>query len=363
MNDIISIQKWFKKTKENESVLICGPCSAETEEQVLNTAKGLSMLEGGIDIFRAGIWKPRTSPSKFQGVGIKGLDWLVKVKEIYKFPLAVEVALPIHVEECLKRKIDVLWIGARTTSNPFSTQEICEALKGVDIPILIKNPTNPDISLWIGAIERLLKFGNNKIAAVHRGFYPFEKNKYRNIPKWEIPIELKSIFPDLSIICDASHISGSKQYIEKTCQDALDLHMDGLMIEVHSNPTQALSDAKQQLTPEELIDLISCLKFRNEDISDKNFNHQLKLLRKQIDSIDTQLVDLLMQRMKIVDKIGHYKMDNNISILQIKRWAEILKTRTKLAEENQLDLEFINNMLKLIHEESIRIQKEIFKKK
>jgi chorismate mutase len=358
-NKIIPVSEWYNRLN-NKTVMICGPCSAESREQVLSTAAGIYNINKGIDVFRAGVWKPRTRPSKFQGVGSEALKWLVEAKEQYGFLLTVEVALPSHVEECLKSGIDILWIGARTVSNPFSVQEIVEALKGVEIPVLIKNPINPDINLWAGAIERFCKSGNNKVAAVHRGFYPFERSTTRNIPKWEIPIELKSLFPEISVICDPSHIAGSRKYIKAIAQEALNLNMEGLMIETHINPESALSDAKQQLTPEQLSLLIDNLNFRNQSTDSSDFINNLEALRNQIDSIDYQLIELIGERMKIVENIGKYKKDNNITILQIKRWTNILESRKDLAIKIGISESFIKSILKLIHEESIRVQKEIF---
>lgn len=358
-NRIIPISEWYNRLN-NKIVMICGPCSAESRDQVLATAEGISGINKNIDIFRAGIWKPRTRPSKFQGVGSEGLKWLREVKEKYGFLLTVEVALPSHVEECLKSGIDILWIGARTVSNPFSVQEIVDSIKGVDIPILIKNPINPDISLWAGAIERFSKAGNKRIAMVHRGFYPFERSATRNIPKWEIPIELRSLFPNISVICDASHISGSRKYILPISQEALNLNMEGLMIETHIKPEMALSDAKQQLTPDQLNTLINSLIFRSISTENAEFQSNLESLRNQIDSIDYQLIEMIGERMKIVENIGKYKKDNNLTILQIKRWTNILESRRELALKIGLSEKFIHTMLKLIHEESIRIQKEIY---
>jgi chorismate mutase len=358
-NHIIPISEWFDRLND-KTVMICGPCSAESREQVLTTAAGIYDLNKGVDIFRAGIWKPRTRPAKFQGVGSEGLKWLKEVKEKYGFLLTVEVALPSHVEECLKSGIDILWVGARTVSNPFSVQEIVESLKGVDVPVLIKNPLNPDISLWAGAIERFSKSGNNKIALIHRGFYPFERSLTRNIPKWEIPIELRSLFPNISVICDVSHISGSRKYIQPIAQEALNLNMEGLMIETHINPEVALSDAKQQLTPKQLLTLLNTLIYRNISAENSEYLSNLESLRSQIDSVDYQLIELIGDRMKIVENIGKYKKDNNITILQIKRWTDILESRKDLAVKIGISESFIKNLLKLIHEESIRVQKEIF---
>ncbi|MEI6766025.1 MAG: chorismate mutase [Bacteroidota bacterium] len=357
--EITQPEDWFSGIKR--PLIISGPCSAESEDQVMKTAVGLAGT-GRVHIFRAGIWKPRTTPRAFKGVGSIGLDWLVKVKQQTGLHVATEVATPQHVEECLKCGIDVLWIGARTVSNPFSVQELAEALKGTDIPVLVKNPVNPDLGLWIGAFERLTRACVTKIAAIHRGFYPFERSPLRNIPKWEVPVELKSLWPDLPIICDPSHIAGSREAIAGISQKALDLNMDGLMIESHIHPEAALSDAQQQLNPTELDFLLKTLTFRTVAIDNKEFLNSLEQLRNQIDSIDSQIIELLGQRMEIVDRIGMFKKENNITILQIKRWNAIVAALTAQAEHNNLPIEFVRNFLQLIHQESIRRQTEIFKK-
>lgn len=338
-------------------MLICGPCSAETEEQLLATAEALAAM--GIKIFRAGLWKPRTRPGSFEGVGEKGLYWLKSVKEKTGLLTAVEAATPRHADKCLKHGVDIIWLGARTVSNPFSVQEIVKAIEGTDIPVLVKNPLNPDMELWCGAIERVAKAGIKRVAAVHRGFYPFEKTSLRNIPKWEVPIELKTCFNDLPVICDPSHIAGSTRYIEEISQKALDLNMDGLMIEVHIDPSSALSDARQQLTPEELAAMLGNLIVRTPTSSNSAFTSLLETYRDQIDSIDAQLIELLSQRMKIVDEIGRYKSENNVTILQLRRWENIIRTRTEQGKKLDLTDEFIKKILQIVHKESIQRQTEI----
>jgi len=358
--DIIPIRKWFPSL-DKRTVIISGPCSAETEIQLDQTASEINKT-GKVDILRAGIWKPRTRPDSFEGVGYKGLFWLDKVKEKTGLLTTVEVATPAHIENCLRHKVDILWVGARTTANPFSVQELAEALKGVDIPVLVKNPLNPDISLWIGALERVYSAGIRKLAAVHRGFYPFEETAFRNIPKWEIPIELKTRFHNLSIVCDPSHIAGTTEYVYEIAQRALDLNMDGLMLEAHIDPKTALSDAGQQLTPAELDQLFKKLKYRDPNSEDSDFMDHLEQYREQIDSIDAQMIELLGQRMNIVEQIGEYKSKNNVAILQLERWENILRTRTALGEKLSLPKKFIKKLLQLIHKESITKQTEVMRK-
>ncbi len=356
-SDIIPINKWFDK-EISLPLIIGGPCSAETEQQVLETAHQLKEF-GKVNIFRAGVWKPRTRPNNFEGIGKEALKWLKKVKEQTGLYTAIEVANSEHVKHAIDNGIDVLWIGARTVSNPFSVQEIADALKGIDIPVMIKNPINPDFELWIGAIERIHSAGIRKIAAVHRGFYPFEKTNLRNIPKWELPIELKRKFSNIPVICDPSHIAGNVELIFDIAQKALDLNMDGLMIESHCNPKDALSDAKQQVTPADLEYLLDNLKYRRTDSDNEDFFNILTQYRDQIDSIDSQMIELLAKRMKLVKEIGDYKSKNNVTILQLRRWEDILKTRTELGATLGLDKEFVKKMLQLIHKESIQKQTEV----
>ena len=354
---MLPFENWFNNNI-NTPFLIAGPCSAESRDQVMETARAIDKLNI-VTLFRSGIWKPRTHPDSFCGVGVKGLKWLQQVKKETSLRAVVEVAVPKHVEQCLAHEIDAVWIGARTTSSPFAVQELCEVLSGTDLPVFVKNPINPDIGLWIGAIERLFNKGIYKIAAIHRGFFPFETTSLRNIPKWEVPIELKQNFHELPIICDPSHISGNVNYIKSIAQKAFNLNMDGLMIETHINPSSALSDAEQQLTPHAFGELISKLVIRKSSPSDVNFASLLDKLRNQIDSIDQQYLELLAQRMDIVNKIGCYKKENNVAILQLDRWEEIITTRMDLAEKIGLDKEFVLNFLKSVHKESIQIQTKV----
>jgi len=359
--NFIPTHNWFTCLRQ-EPLIIAGPCSAETENQVLSTAMELSDIQD-VKIFRAGIWKPRTRPNNFEGVGKEALNWLVKVKQQTKLLTAVEVAMPEHIEHCLnmpEKAVDIFWIGARTVANPFSVQELANALRGVDIPVMVKNPINPDFSLWVGALERFYKSGIEKLAAIHRGFFPFEDTSLRNIPKWEIPIELKSRFHKLPIICDPSHIAGDRKYIAEISQKALDLNMDGLMLETHINPQQAWSDAKQQITPNTLKNLLANLQFRQSFAANEQASEALERYRNQIDSIDFQMLELLAERMKIVEKIGVYKNKNNLSIFQLRRWENIKSTRKKLGKELELPEKFINDLLSLVHKESIHKQTSIF---
>ncbi|MDA7768373.1 bifunctional 3-deoxy-7-phosphoheptulonate synthase/chorismate mutase type II, partial [Flavobacteriales bacterium] len=320
----------IKNQHFSKPLVIAGPCSAESREQVLTTAKG---LVNKATVFRAGIWKPRTRPNSFEGVGEKALPWLNDVKAETGLQVATEVATAQHVEACLKANIDILWIGARTTVNPFYVQEIAEALKGVDISVMVKNPLHPELSLWMGALERLNQVGINRLSAIHRGFFTLEKSAFRNEPKWELPIKLKRLAPDLPIICDPSHISGSPQMLAEVSQTAMDLNMDGLMIETHYNPSLALSDAQQQITPEKLGELLDNLILRSSTHPNAQFRSALNKLRMEIDSIDKKLVEIVGQRTEIVKEIGRYKKENAVTILQIERWFEILKSRKEWGEE------------------------------
>lgn len=346
---------WLTK---KQPCIIAGPCSVESPEQVLTTAK-LIAESGKISMIRGGIWKPRTRPNSFEGVGSIGLKWLKDAGNEVGLPVTTEVANAQHVEECLKNGIDVLWIGARTTVNPFSVQEIAEVLRGVDIPVLIKNPINPDLNLWVGAIERINAVGITKIGAIHRGFSSFDKSSYRNAPMWEIPIELKMLCPNLPIICDPSHISGSTDLIQQVAQKALDMEMDGLMIESHVNPLQAKSDAEQQLTPQALLELLNNLAVREKQSQNKEWINNIEQLRSVIDELDEELINKFASRMAIIEKIGEYKRDNNLTILQLDRWEKILNNRIFLAKKVGLSHEFIRKMLELIHQESILIQNKV----
>lgn len=336
-------------------LLISGPCGAESLEQVMETAKGLHAINK-VSLFRAGIWKPRTRPNAFEGRGEEALQWLTQVKKEFGFKTTVEVANAQHIELALKHGVDVLWIGARTTVNPFSVQEIADVLKGVDIPVLVKNPIHADLQLWIGAIERVYNSGTQKIAAVHRGFHFYGKTKYRNKPMWQIPIELRTLFPDLPIICDPSHISGNRELIPSVAQKALDLGMNGLMIEAHCNPAQALSDKEQQFTPAQLDELISGLIIRRESSSDNEITDKLTQLRNMIDEIDDELMNVLKKRIQVIEEIGKYKKEQGITIFQLERWQEILRTRGQWADRMGLSRQHVEKICQLLHEESIRIQ-------
>ncbi|MDR0748032.1 MAG: bifunctional 3-deoxy-7-phosphoheptulonate synthase/chorismate mutase type II [Tannerellaceae bacterium] len=334
-------------------VVIAGPCSAESEEQVMAAARSIASKD--IKIFRAGIWKPRTKPGGFEGVGVIGLKWLKRVKEETGMYVATEVATRDHVFEALKAGIDILWIGARTTVNPFAVQEIADALKGVDIPVLIKNPVNPDLELWIGAIERIYGAGIQRIGAIHRGFSSYDKKIYRNLPLWHIPIELRRRLPQLPIFCDPSHIGGKRELIAPLSQQAMDLSFDGLIIESHCNPDAALSDSEQQITPDVLDYVLNLLVIRDVTQTTENLSE----LRRQIDQIDEQLLELLSKRMRISREIGIYKKEHNMPVLQSPRYNEILENRSNMGESMDLSPEFVKEVLREIHEESVRQQMEI----
>ncbi len=343
---------------KTQPLIIAGPCGAESLEQVLTTAQQLSELNK-IALFRAGVWKPRTRPNAFEGKGEEALKWLQEAKKQFGIKTTVEVANAQHTELALKYGVDVLWIGARTTVNPFSVQEIADVLKGVDIPVMVKNPIHADLQLWIGAIERIYNSGINKIAAVHRGFHYYGKAKYRNTPMWQIPIELKTQFSDLPIICDPSHISGNTELIYGVAQKALDLGMDGLMIESHYNPAIALSDAQQQLTPEQLNELICKLVLRKSNTNDSEILDKLSQLRNMIDDIDEELINVLKKRTQVIEQIGSYKKNHQITIFQLERWQEMLRTRAQWADKLGLSRIHIEKICQVLHEESIRIQNEL----
>jgi chorismate mutase len=357
--DILPISEWLPVTAL--PFIIAGPCSAESEEQVLSTARELVKIPQ-VKVFRAGIWKPRTRPSSFEGVGSIGLKWLQRVKKETGLMTTVEVANPQHVAEALEHGVDILWIGARTVVNPFSIQEISDVLKGVDIPVMIKNPLNPDIKTWIGALERLNSVGIRKIIAIHRGFSFFNRTPYRNSPMWEIPIELKRMFPTLPVIVDPSHICGDRELIPATAQKALDLEMNGLMIETHIHPDQALTDKEQQLTPDQLQELIFNLVIR-EETGTIEFENLLEQLRSEIDKLDEELIDILARRMMVVEEIGKYKKENNITILQLKRWSHVIRDRVQGGVNLGLSRDFILRLLEAIHEESIQRQTEVMNRK
>ncbi len=364
-SEIIPLPLWNKDFSFiNKPFLIAGPCSAESEKQLLDTAQKIK--EQNIDniiYFRAGLWKPRTRPDSFHGVGERGIDWLVKVRNKFGFKIITEAATPQHLEMLLKAGIDAIWVGARTTVNPFSVQELAEALKGVDIPVFIKNPINPDIELWIGAIERINKAGIKKIAAIHRGFSSYEKSNYRNVPQWQIPIDLKTYIPELTILCDPSHISGNAKYIFEISQQAMDLAFDGLMIETHINPQMALSDAKQQITPTQLSGILAKLIIRHPNSIEPKSQYELSELRRKIDMIDDTLLNSLEQRLKLVKQIGKIKQENDITILQSERWKEIITKILNNSEKKALNKDFVIKIFKFIHQESIKTQAQIMNKK
>lgn len=353
-----SITSWLKADRP---IIISGPCSAETEEQTIATAKQIAAT-GKVHALRAGIWKPRTRPGQYEGAGEEGLKWLIQAKKETGLPVTTEVANAAHVEACLKAGVDILWIGARTTVNPFSVQEVADSLKGVDIPVMIKNPINPDIELWLGAFERLNKAGITKMAAIHRGFSSFEKGPFRNAPMWDLAIELKTRVPELDMICDPSHIAGNRDLIAFISQKALDLDMAGLMIESHINPDAAWSDAKQQVTPLVLSKIISELVVRTVSTDNKAFKDTLSLLREQIDQLDDEIMSKMASRMKISEKIGQYKKENNVTILQVNRWEEIVHSRVAMCKAMGMDEGFTRDLLRLIHHESIQVQTKVMNK-
>jgi chorismate mutase len=346
-------QKWNKRP-----LIISGPCSAETEEQVLATAQRLANT-GKVDILRAGIWKPRTKPGMFEGIGAKGLPWMQQAKKITSLPTTVEVATGKQVQDALTFDVDVLWIGARTTVNPFSVQEVADALRGVDIPVLIKNPINPDLELWSGAVERVARAGIKQIGLIHRGFSSYGNTEYRNAPMWHLAIEMKRRNPELMIINDPSHISGRRDILLDVAQQAIDLDFDGLMIESHIDPDNAWSDAKQQVTPERLAEMLNTIVWRREDTNSAEFHAALEKLRQQINQLDDELMQILGQRMKIADKIGEYKRENSITILQTNRWNEILERAFLKGDKLGLSKEFITKYFDAVHMESINHQNKI----
>ncbi|MCB0427197.1 MAG: bifunctional 3-deoxy-7-phosphoheptulonate synthase/chorismate mutase type II [Mangrovimonas sp.] len=351
------MRAWLDDMKLGHPLVIAGPCSAETEEQVLNIAHQLKGTD--VSYYRAGIWKPRTRPGNFEGVGALGLKWLQKVKAETGLKTATEVANRNHVELALEHDIDLLWIGARSTVSPFIVQEIADALKGTDKIVLVKNPVNPDLPLWLGAIERLYASDIKKLGVIHRGFSTYEKTKYRNNPEWQLAIELQTKFPDLPLINDPSHITGKRDMIFDVSQTALDLNFDGLMIETHFDPDNAWSDAAQQVTPKTLIQIMQDLRVRKETDAETEYSNSLNNLRAQIDVLDNQLIELLGKRMKISDGIGQLKRQKNVAVLQTKRWNEILGKMVLEGEEKGLSEEFILKMFKAIHQESINHQEKI----
>ncbi len=350
-------RNWLDHFQLNHPLVIAGPCSAETEEQVLKVAHQLKDTD--TSVFRAGIWKPRTRPGNFEGVGAIGLKWMQRAKKETGLLLATEVANRNHVELALEADIDVLWIGARSTVSPFIVQEIADALQGTDKIVLVKNPVNPDLPLWLGAVERLYDANIEKLGVIHRGFSTYEKTTYRNNPEWQLAIDLQQRFPDLPLILDPSHIAGKRELIFDLCQTSLDLNYDGMMIETHFDPDNAWSDAAQQITPKRLNQITIDLKIRKETTEETKFLNELQVLRTKIDVVDNQLIDMLGKRMQIADQIGQLKKANNVAILQTERWNNVLEKMIKLGDEKNLSKEFIMKFLKAIHEESILHQHKI----
>lgn len=357
MENYAGMRTWLDDFKLTHPLVIAGPCSAETEEQVLSIARELK--DSDVSIYRAGIWKPRTRPGGFEGVGAIGLKWMQKAKAETGLLMATEVATAAHVKLALNHDIDVLWIGARTTVNPFAVQEIADALQNTEKIVLVKNPVNPDLALWIGGVERLFNAGIKKLGVIHRGFSTYEKTKYRNIPEWQLPIELQSRFPDLPLICDPSHITGKRDMILEVSQQALDLNYDGLMIETHCDPENAWSDAAQQVTPTVLKQIFKDLRVRKTSTDEGDFNAKMIKLRADIDITDSKLLELLGKRMKVADQIGALKKEKNIAVLQNKRWNEILEKMIAEGEDKGLSEEFILRLFKAIHQESISHQERV----
>lgn len=346
-----------KKDFAERPVIIAGPCSAESEDQVMQTA--LQLKELGVKVFRAGVWKPRTRPGSFEGMGSRALPWLRQVKRETGMKVAIEVAQPNHIFEAIKYDIDIFWIGARTTVNPIYIQELADAMRGLENPVFVKNPINPDINLWVGALERFNKAGVKRLAAVHRGFSYFGPSKFRNVPQWQIPIELKRRFPDLPLLTDPSHICGRRDLLFEVSQEAFDLNFDGLFIESHIDPDSALSDSKQQITPADLEKMLRKLVIRRPDVADDRIKQGLTHLRKQIDLLDDELMAVLEKRMQIAEEIGRFKKQNKITIFQQVRWSEIIGNRLTEAVEKKLSEEFIDKMFRAIHQESINKQNRI----
>jgi len=352
MKDLL-IEKWNKRP-----LIISGPCSAETEEQVLATAQRLAAT-GKVDVLRAGIWKPRTKPGMFEGIGAKGLPWMQQAKKLTGLPTTVEVATGKQVQDALTFDVDILWIGARTTVNPFSVQEVADALRGVNVPVLIKNPINPDLELWSGAVERVARAGVKNIGLIHRGFSSYGNTEYRNAPMWHLAIEMKRRNPELPIICDPSHICGRRDVLQDVAQTAIDLDFSGLMIESHIDPDNAWSDAKQQVTPERLAEILGAMVWRHESSTEKEFVTALASMREQINQLDDELLQILGQRMKVADKIGEFKKANDITILQTRRWNDILERAMVKGEKFGLSREFITKYFDAVHLESINHQNKI----
>ncbi len=350
------LQSWVNGYKK--PLLIAGPCSVESEQQFAETVAGFDGLP--VSFIRGGVWKPRTRPGSFEGHGAVALDWVDKVSKNHPLNFATEVATAEHVQAALAHGVRLLWIGARTTVNPFNVQQIADAVKGHDVAVFIKNPINPDLALWKGAIERFSKVGITKLGAIHRGFHSFQATKYRNPPFWQIPLELKSELPDLPLICDPSHIAGDSELIQEVAQRALDLDYDGLMIESHCNPKTALSDAKQQVSPNHLKQILGDLQLRSSSFSNEQINDELVSIREQIDQVDREILEAIATRMNLVSRIGDYKKENNVAIFQISRWKEIFKSRPKWGEAMNLDPEFTMELYRQIHQQSVKAQTSIF---
>lgn len=357
--DINPIKTWLPKI--DNPLLISGPCSLETEKQALDTARLLAK-DKRVFVYRGGVWKPRTRPGSFEGIGSIGLKWLQMVREETGLPVGTEVANAQHTEEALKAGLDVIWIGARSTASPFVVQEIADVVKGSNAVVMVKNPVNPDVQLWMGAIERIHQAGIKNIVAIHRGFTPFSETKYRNYPNWQTVIELRQLLPNLPIICDPSHIAGKREYLYEISQKAFDMGMEGLMLESHIDPSCALSDAAQQLTPDDLAKLLDRLVIRHENANNPDFVTQLDVLRNRIDAIDTELLETLSSRVDIVKKIGQYKKDNNVTALQINRWTKLMEDRVGIGKKLELNEDFVKTLFQLIHEDSVRMQTEIMDK-
>jgi len=352
----LELEKLNLPSDNERPFVIAGPCSAETEEQVMKTAHQLA--EKGCHNFRAGVWKPRTKPGGFEGNGEKALPWMKRVKEETGMLVATEVATPEHVELAMKYDIDILWVGARTTANPFAVQALADAMKGISVPVFVKNPVNPDLELWIGALQRFNGAGVKKLCAIHRGFSSFDKTIYRNMPMWQIPIELRRRIPELPLMCDPSHIGGRRDLIAPLCQQAMDLGFDGLIVESHCDPDSAWSDAKQQVTPDVLDYILSLLVIRDEKVSTEG----IAQLRKQIDELDNDVMDILAKRMRVCREIGTYKKEHNMTVLQAQRYNEILDKRGAQGVLCGMDADFVKKIFEAIHEESVRQQIEVLNK-
>jgi len=354
--DIVPATEWGFFTLPRP-MCIAGPCSAESEEQVMETARGLAAF--GIHMFRAGIWKPRTHPGCFEGVGTAGFPWLQRVQRELGMRVCTEVASAKHVKESLEAGVDMLWIGARTTANPFLVQEIADALKGTDVPLLVKNPINPDLELWIGALERLNRAGVRKLGVIHRGFSTYVPMAYRNDPGWRIAIELRARYPQMTFFADPSHMGGDRKYLQELSQRAMDLGLEGLMVESHCNPSVALSDAKQQLTPEAVQHLLESLVIRDNTSENQEYREGIDALRAQIDVIDENLLHILASRMRVSNKIGHYKKAHNVAVLQMGRWGQVAATVRDMAREYGLSEDFVETVFNAIHEESVHVQNQV----